>query len=166
MSLGATFDRINAGGGGTGPLIAALNRAVNHATQNGTLVVSAAGQRRRGSELAYLDRARTVRQRDGRERDRAVRLGRGPADPRRSTTSRRTATSEQSVVNVAAPGGDFVWPGNQTCTVGPITRPCFVFDFGLSPGAINNGYFFAAGTSMAGAARLGVARSSSESSGT
>src|SRR5260370_42008734 len=43
MSLGATFDRINAGGGGDGPLIAALNRAVNHAEARGTLVVSAAG---------------------------------------------------------------------------------------------------------------------------
>ena len=43
MSLGATFDRINQGGGGAGSLISALNRAVNFATQQGTLVVSAAG---------------------------------------------------------------------------------------------------------------------------
>ena len=43
MSLGATFDRINAGGGGSGPLIAALNRAINYATAAGTLCVSAAG---------------------------------------------------------------------------------------------------------------------------
>src|SRR5215468_4733069 len=43
MSLGATFDRKNAGGGGIGLLIAALNRAVNHAEVRGTLVVSAAG---------------------------------------------------------------------------------------------------------------------------
>lgn len=43
MSLGATFDRINAGGDGTGPLISALNRAVNYATAAGTLVVSSAG---------------------------------------------------------------------------------------------------------------------------
>jgi len=31
MSLGSTFDRSNMGGGGLGPLLSALNRAVNHA---------------------------------------------------------------------------------------------------------------------------------------
>src|SRR5437660_5594076 len=35
MSLGATFDRRNAGGGGDGPLLAALNREVNHAEARG-----------------------------------------------------------------------------------------------------------------------------------
>ncbi len=50
-----------------------------------------------------------------------------------------------------------MWPGNQVCTVGPITRPCWVFDLVLSPGAINNGYFFAAGTSMAAPHVSGVA---------
>src|SRR5437667_3554916 len=44
MSLGATFDRKDPGfGKDDGQLIAALNRAVNHAQARGTLVVSAAG---------------------------------------------------------------------------------------------------------------------------
>jgi len=43
MSLGATFDRINTGGGGAGPLIAALSRAINYATAAGALCVSSAG---------------------------------------------------------------------------------------------------------------------------
>src|SRR5262249_56264385 len=48
VRVGATLDGISGGGvhgdnGGAGPLLAALNRAINHATQNGTLVVSAAG---------------------------------------------------------------------------------------------------------------------------
>ena len=55
----------------------------------------------------------------------------------------------QSVINVAAPGGDDVLPGNAVCKVGPITNFCFVFDFVLSPGGKGNRYFFAAGTSMA-----------------
>jgi subtilisin family serine protease len=55
----------------------------------------------------------------------------------------------QSVINVAAPGGDASYPGNENCTVGPLTRPCWVFDLVLSPGATSNRYFFAAGTSMA-----------------
>ena len=42
MSLGATFYRINTAGG-LGPLIAALNRAITHATAAGTLCISSAG---------------------------------------------------------------------------------------------------------------------------
>jgi len=38
MSLGATFYRINAGGDGAGPLLSALNRAINYAARQGTLV--------------------------------------------------------------------------------------------------------------------------------
>jgi subtilisin family serine protease len=63
----------------------------------------------------------------------------------------------QSVINVAAPGGDAVLPGNAVCTVGPVTRPCFVFDLVISPGGKGNRYFFAAGTSMATPHVSGVA---------
>jgi len=59
----------------------------------------------------------------------------------------------QSVINVAAPGGDFVLPENDLCTVGGLTRPCWVFDLVLSPGGYTPSgdflYYFAAGTSMA-----------------
>jgi subtilisin family serine protease len=59
----------------------------------------------------------------------------------------------QSVVNVAAPGGDALFtPQSQICHVGVITNRCFVFDFVLSPGGkigASNLYFFAIGTSMA-----------------
>lgn len=68
----------------------------------------------------------------------------------------------QSVIRVAAPGGDAVFtPRSLVCKVGVITRPCFVFDFVLSPGGqaiinkppnppvVQDLYFFAAGTSMA-----------------
>ena len=68
----------------------------------------------------------------------------------------------QSVISLAAPGGDAVFtPRSLVCKVGVITRPCFVFDFVLSPGGqaiinkppnppvVQDLYFFAAGTSMA-----------------
>jgi len=59
----------------------------------------------------------------------------------------------QSVINIAAPGGDALYtPQSQVCKVGVIAAPCFVFDFVLSPGGKNgssNLYFFAIGTSMA-----------------
>src|SRR5260370_2595321 len=41
MSLDATFDRKNAGGGGAGPLLAALNRTGNHATARDPLYLNA-----------------------------------------------------------------------------------------------------------------------------
>jgi lantibiotic leader peptide-processing serine protease len=153
MSLGATFDRINAGGakgdnGGTGPLMAALNRAVNHATQNGTLVVSAAG-----NEAVNLD---------GRLASIPAQSGNGMAvsatAPIGWAKTPATASFDffasysnfgQSVINVAAPGGDGSYTGTDRCTVGPITTACRTLDFVISPAATGNGYFFAAGTSMA-----------------
>lgn len=57
-----------------------------------------------------------------------------------------------SIIDFAAPGGDFVYPGNENCTV-VLTRPCWVFDLVFSTGSNLNpavaSYFWAAGTSMA-----------------
>jgi len=69
------------------------------------------------------------------------------------------------LVDFSGPGGDFVLPGNDNCTLplvpaGSITRPCWVFDLVISPaslGPVNNSYFFAAGTSMSAPAVAGVA---------
>jgi subtilisin family serine protease len=73
----------------------------------------------------------------------------------------------QSLVAFAAPGGDVrlfgTTAGNAACTKpivgGTITAACWVFDLVLSPGSMqaDNGYFFAAGTSMATPAAAAVA---------
>lgn len=133
MSLGATFDRVNAGGGGAGPLIAALGRAVNHATAAGTLVVCAAGNE--GVDL------------NGRLWSIPAQSGNGMAvsatGPRGLTAFDTFASYSnfgQSVIDVAAPGGDFV------------VAATYPFDMILSPGGWTNAsynYYFAAGTSMA-----------------
>jgi subtilisin family serine protease len=60
-----------------------------------------------------------------------------------------------SVIDLAAPGGDSSYPGNETCTVAGITRPCWVFDLVFSTG--NDGYYWSAGTSMASPHAAGVA---------
>lgn len=60
-----------------------------------------------------------------------------------------------SMVDFAAPGGDFIYPGNELCTVAGITRPCWVFDLVFSTG--NNSWYWSAGTSMAAPHAAGVA---------
>ena len=124
MSLGATFDRINAGGGGSGPLIAALNRAINHATAAGTLCVSAAGN----DGVNLNSRIWSIPAQSG--NGMAV-AATGPNDWPASYTN-----YGQSVVNVAAPGGDFA------------NAATYPYDMVISPGSAT-GYYFAAGTSMA-----------------
>jgi subtilisin family serine protease len=66
----------------------------------------------------------------------------------------------QSAIDFAAPGGDFVYPGDELCTV-VLTRPCWVFDLVFSTGSSLDPavaqYFWSAGTSMAAPHASGVA---------
>jgi len=155
MSLGAIFDRRNAGGGGDGPLLSALNRAVNHAEARGTLVVSAAGND--GVNLNSRIFEIPAQSGNGMAVAATGPIGFGMFGFNPPAVFDRLASYSNfglSVVNVAAPGGDAVFaPTTAVCHVGPIANtPCFVFDFVLSPGAklgTSNRYFFAIGTSMA-----------------
>lgn len=140
MSLGATFDRINAGGGGAGPLIAALDRAINHAMAAGTLVVCAAGN----EGVNLNSRLWSIPAQSG--NGMAV-SATAPINQLNFDTPAHYTNYGQSVINVAAPGGDWV-SGN-------------VFDYILSPAGRTSGgayqYYFAAGTSMAAPYVSGVA---------
>lgn len=139
MSLGATFDRINSGGGGAGPLIASLNRAINYATAEGTLCVSSAGND--GVDL------------NGRIWSIPAQSGNGMAvsatGPCGFTDFDRAASYTnygQSVINVAAPGGDFVCGTSLDMVLSPGGRSATAWQ-----------YYFAAGTSMAAPHVSGVA---------
>ena len=154
MSLGANIDRINAGGGGLGLLIAALNRAVNHAEARGTLVVSAAGNG--GVDLNGRLIEIPAQSGNGMAVSATGPVGFGAFGFNPPAVFDRLASYSnfgQSVISVAAPGGDAAFiPQSAVCHVAPITAPCFVFDFVLSPGGklgTSNRYFFAIGTSMA-----------------
>lgn len=70
----------------------------------------------------------------------------------------------RSVIDLAAPGGDFTLPGNDLCVVlvgptdFPITRPCWVLDLVFSTSNSSPfSYAWTAGTSMASPAVAGVA---------
>jgi lantibiotic leader peptide-processing serine protease len=143
MSLGATFDRINQGGGGAGSLIAALNRAVNYATAAGTLCVSSAG-----NEGVDLDtRLWSIPAQSG--NGMAV-AATGPYNLANFDRPASYTNYGQSVVSVAAPGGDDVYPA-----------PTYYLDMILSPAGHSSigewQYFFADGTSMAAPHVSGVA---------
>ncbi len=146
MSLGATFDRNNAGGNGGGEpfghFLAALTRAVNHATQAGVLVVSAAG-----NEAVDLN---------GRLMSVPAQSGNGVAvsatGPIAQANFDRLASYSNfgaSVINFAAPGGDLVPPNG---VVQDLVPSC-----GNRRGATVDTFFFAAGTSMATPHVAGVA---------
>ncbi len=142
MSLGATFDRINAGGGGAGPLISALNRAINYATAAGTLCVSAAGN----EGVNLNSRLWSIPAQSG--NGMAV-AATGPVALQNFDRAASYTNYGQSVVNVAAPGGDD--------TRYPLLTPIpWYFDMVLSPGGATD-YYFADGTSMAAPHVSGVA---------
>jgi len=135
MSLGATFDRLNAGGGGAGPLIAALNRAVDYATAAGVLCVSSSG-----NEAVNLD---------GRLWSIPAQSGNGMAVAATAPCALAnfdfpaTYTNYgRSVISVAAPGGDYA------CGT--------AYDMILSPGGSTD-YWMGAGTSQAAPHVSGVA---------
>lgn len=165
MSLGATFDRINAGGGGAGPLIAALNRAINYATSAGTLCVSAAG-----NEGVNLDsRLWSIPAQSG--NGMAV-SATGPINfahlGDNAPMNRLASYSNygQSVVNVAAPGGDFVLytedpsdPNYDTWHLDMVLSPAGKLYVNPSNPTLGYRYvsYWAAGTSMAAPHVSGVA---------
>ena len=71
----------------------------------------------------------------------------------RSTNLASYSNFGNSIIDFSAPGGDLLYPGTEDCTVGGITRPCFVFDLVFSTGSNLNpaiaSYFWSGGTSMA-----------------
>jgi subtilisin family serine protease len=177
MSLGALFPR---GGGntGAGPLVAAMNKAVNYADRHGVLVVSAAG-----NDYTDLDHSGSYIAVPAESGSGIAVSATGPMGfgfyeayavqpptpvPADATNYRRFASYSNwgnSAINVAAPGGDFAYPGNENCfklrtpPTALVGFPCWVFDMVVSTsrGSSNSSYSWAAGTSMAAPAASAVA---------
>ena len=139
MSLGATFDRINAGGGGSGPLIAALNRAINHATAGRRPLRQRRGQRR----VNLNSRLWSIPAQSGN--------GMAVARPQRLYIWRCGQLRPCRLVHQLRPVGD-----QRDCPGAISLYPNQAYDMVLSPGTAT-GYYFAAGTSMAAPHVSGVA---------
>ncbi len=180
MSLGAFFyikpDAPGANKGGYGSLFSALNRVINAATQRGTLVLSAAGND--GTDLNSTFGQIPAQSGNGMGVSATGPWGWAIYGDAGSNWDRPASYTNygQSVVNVAAPGGEdalYYTPEGQancTVTVNPpgsltLTRPCYVFDMVMSPGGwadLGGGakgyyYYWADGTSMATPHVAGVA---------
>lgn len=166
MSLGAVFPRSDPG---AGELISALNKAVNYAMRHNVLVVSSAG-----NDAIDFDHSGDLITVPADSGSGLAVSATGPEGyavnyPNGATNFRRQASYTNfgnSLIWVAAPGGDFALPGNAVCSVprtvgAPVVNLCWVFDMVLSTsrgaGASTTSYSFAAGTSMAAPAAAGVA---------
>jgi len=142
-----------------------VDRAVRYAYQNGVLVIASAGNSAidgdKDGALIHLpsDTAHAV------SISATAPVG-WAVDPENAFLDYPASYTNygRSVINIAAPGGDFVYPGNEACAIGVLVRPCWVFDMVFSTGGLGGGtapagvyYYWSAGTSMAAPHAAGVA---------
>lgn len=165
MSLGATFipapeDR---------ELLKALDKATRFAYQRGVTVIASSG-----NDAIDHDKGSPFVSVPAQSQHVIAVSATGPVGfavnyPNGATNFSRSASYTnfgKSVVDLGAPGGDFVLPGNDVCVIprntgGTVVQFCWVFDMVFSPGSINAlgnlSYFWAAGTSMSAPHVAGVA---------
>lgn len=161
MSLGAEFER---GSRDAAELSSAMNRAVNFATRQGVLVVSAAG-----NSALDLDHTGNVIATPAQSGNGLAVSSTGPLGFGLGATNFARVSSYtnygSSAITVAAPGGDYMLESPASCTLprmpsGTLTQVCWALDMVLSTtrgSSAAGSYGWSAGTSMAAPAAAAVA---------
>ena len=164
MSLGANFPKrgfraddgtwVNANE--VAALTTAVSRATRYAYQRGVTVFSSAGNsaldsNRTGDLVAVPSQSAHVIAISA-----TAPIG-WATDPLNISLDNLASYSNYGLshIDFAAPGGDFVYPGDEACVIAGLVRPCWVFDLVFSTG--NGGWYWSAGTSMASPHAAGVA---------
>lgn len=134
----------------------AVGKAITYATQQGTTVIVSAGN----DGLDLNGDGGMVRFNTGMPNAIGISAAApmnwaGDVDGRDTLYPASYTNYGTSMVEFAAPGGDWVYPGEESCTVAGLQRPCWVFDLVFSTG--NNGWYWSAGTSMAAPHAAGIA---------
>lgn len=153
MSLG-TYAPRNASGNDITKLDVAVSQAVAYAYQQGTTVIVSGG-----NDAQNLDGdGNIVRFMETAEHSIPI-SALGPQNwatfPDQALAPASYTNYGTSGIDFGAPGGDFIYPGNENCVVAGLVRPCWVFDLVFSAG--NNGWYWSAGTSMAAPHAAGIA---------
>ena len=162
MSLGAL---VPVGGRGVATLLTALNRATSYANFRGVTVVAAAG-----NDALDLDHVANWVSIPAQSVGVLAVSATGPLGWGLGSTDLDRPASYtnfgQSAIDFAAPGGDFMLPGNQVCSKprnpsGTLLQYCWVLDMVMAPvrgsGSSISTYSWAAGTSMSAPVVAGVA---------
>jgi lantibiotic leader peptide-processing serine protease len=133
----------------------AMGRATNYAYQRGSTVVVSAGNnalnRDRTADMVVLpaDATNVI------QISATAPVG-WATDPLNIFLDNLASYSNYGhTISFGAPGGDFIYPTDEPCTIAGLLRPCWVFDLVFSTG--NGGWYWSAGTSMAAPHASGVA---------
>jgi len=173
MSLGATiphnctFDVLDDDGNPTGEtehfpawdcaqLLTMLERAMKYAHDNGVTIIASAGNESTDLDHNQSDVKVPAQLKYVQSISATAPIG-WATDPLNTPFNNLASYSNfgKTGVDFSAPGGDFVYPGNENCMVAGQVRPCWVFDYVFSTGS--GSFYWSAGTSMAAPHASGVA---------
>lgn len=165
MSLGASIPRRGftdssgewVGAQEVAALLTAIGRATTYAFQQGTTVITSAG-----NSAWNLNAAADLFVAPAMSPNVIAISATAPigwaTDPNNTFLDNLASYSNYGsrVISLAAPGGDYIYPGNENCNIANLVLgPCRALDLVLSTG--NKSWYWAAGTSMAAPHASGVA---------